>query len=411
MNGATAAERLDRIARFSAGGPGVTRLPWTPEHRKALAEIRTWMEEAGLSAHLDAAGTLVGRSPNPNGKPTLLIGSHQDSVPDGGAFDGIMGIALACLAARRFAGRWDDLPFALEVLAFADEEGVRFPTALIGPRALAGTLDAGVFAMTDRDGRTMRDAMTAFGVDPDRAAQIARDPGTVLGYLEAHIEQGPVLETAACPIGVVTAICGIARHEVTIRGETGHAGTVPMNGRRDALVAAASVISEVSTRALAAPDIRATVGTVSVRPGAVNAIPSEVTFPLEVRAAEDAARDAFTAEIRGVLTRHCDANALDCSMVQTYAQRAVPCDPIFADALAKAADATGHAAMPLLSGATHDASAMADLCPIGMLFVPCRGGISHRPDEFTDADAMGAAVDVLAHAIETIGRRRSQPAV
>lgn len=256
----------------------------------------------------------------------------------------------------------------------------------------------------------MRDAMTAFRADPDSAMQIARVPDSVLGYLEAHIEQGPVLEAAACPIGVVTAICGIARHEVTIKGETGHAGTVPMNGRRAALVAAAAMISEVSARAQAAPDIRATVGTASVRPGAVNAIPSEVTFSVEVRAAEDAARDAFTAEIRGFLIRHCDANALECSMLQTYAQRAVPCDPIYADAFAEAASVTWHAAMPLLSGATHDASAMADLCPIGMLFVPCRGGISHRPDEFADADAMGAAIDVLAHAIETIGRRRCGPA-
>ena len=232
----TPAARLARIATASTTCEGVTRLPWTGEHRAALGQITEWMEDAGLQVTLDAAGTLCGRSPNPGGKPVLMIGSHQDSVPSGGAFDGIMGVALGCLAAKALRDELARFPFAIEVLAFADEEGVRFPTALIGPRALAGTLDPAALDMRDGTGQRMRDAMTAFGVEPAGIGALGRDPASVAGYLEAHIEQGPVLERHDLPVAAVSAICGIARHEVTIRGETGHAGTVPMAGRRDALV-------------------------------------------------------------------------------------------------------------------------------------------------------------------------------
>ena len=406
----TPAARLARIATASTTCEGVTRLPWTGEHRAALGQITEWMEDAGLQVTLDAAGTLCGRSPNPGGKPVLMIGSHQDSVPSGGAFDGIMGVALGCLAAKALRDDLAGFPFAIEVLAFADEEGVRFPTALIGPRALAGTLDPAALEMRDGTGQRMRDAMTAFGVDPAGIGALRRDPASVAGYLEAHIEQGPVLERHDLPVAAVSAICGIARHEVTIRGETGHAGTVPMAGRRDALVAAARVIAAISEAAEGQGELRATVGTLSLRPGAVNAIPSEVRFTLEVRAPEDALREVFEGDALARAAAICRAAGCALTATRTYVQPAAACDPGLTGALETAIRDSGHAPLTIPSGATHDASAMADLCPIAMLFVRCRGGISHRPDEFASGADMEVAVRVLAGAIRRLARDNGRAA-
>lgn len=397
--GQTAAARLENIATASAGGAGVTRLPWSKEHGAALDHIRDWMRDAGLEPVLDAAGTLIGKSPNPEGKPVLLLGSHQDSVPTGGKFDGIMGVVLGCLVARSLADALPGLPFALEVLAFADEEGVRFPTALIGPRALAGTLQPDALAMTDRDGVTMRAAMDRFGVDTARTLEIARNRNDLVGYVEAHIEQGPVLEDADIPVAAVSAICGISRHEVKISGETGHAGTVPMTGRRDALVAASRIIAKVSDLAGGIDQLRATVGQISVRPGAVNAIPSDVRFTVEIRAPDDMVRERFEARIRDQIVEIGRAAMCQVSATRTYVQPAAVCDPTLTDAIEAAIGNAGLETHTIASGATHDASAMADACPIAMLFVRCRGGISHRPDEFASAEDMDVAISVLSEAI------------
>lgn len=397
-DGETTFDRLTEIARASRTDEGVTRLPWTGEHRIALDHITAWMHDAGLETSLDAAGTLIGSSPNPDGKPVLLIGSHQDSVPSGGRFDGIMGIAIGCLAARALRDRIAGFPFAVQVLAFADEEGVRFPTALVGPRALAGTLDPRALDMTDDTGTTMRDAMAAFGVDAKRALGIARDPASVVGYLECHIEQGPVLETRNLPVGAVSAICGISRFDVAVSGATGHAGTVPMEGRQDALVTAARLITLVSDEARAA-GVRATVGTLSVKPGAVNAIPADVRFTFEIRAADDDTRQAFETDM---VQRFADIGATDGCRVtatRTYDQRATLCDPALTGAIKRSIDDCGHEALTIPSGATHDASAMADLCPVAMLFVRCRGGISHRPDEHASAADIETAIRVMERTI------------
>ncbi|MCB1359407.1 MAG: hydantoinase/carbamoylase family amidase, partial [Maritimibacter sp.] len=267
--------RIAALAACSAPGPGVSRLPFTPEHRAARAVLTAQMEGAGLAVREDAAGTLIGRRDGPPGAPVLLLGSHQDSVREGGAYDGIMGVVLPILALETLHDQGVALPFAVEVLAFADEEGVRFPTALLGPRALAGTFDPAVLDMADADGISLRAALHGFGLDPDAIAGLARDPGTVLGYVETHIEQGPVLEAADEPLGVVTAICGIERHPVAFMGETGHAGTLPMSMRRDALVGAAALVTEVDRLAQATPGLLGTIGTLVLTPGAVNAVPRE----------------------------------------------------------------------------------------------------------------------------------------
>jgi len=394
--GQRAQDRLSDIARCSVDGEGVTRFPFTSQHEAALDAIRSWMSQAGLQVHMDAAGTLIGRKDGPEGAPTFLIGSHQDSVRNGGGYDGIMGVVLGCLALEKLATDGNELPFSVEILAFADEEGVRFPTALMGPRALAGTFDPAVLAMTDSDGVSLRNALAGFGGDPDRVAALARDPAKTLGYLEIHIEQGPVLEAQDTALGIVTGICGIERNTVTFTGDTGHAGTVPMDSRRDALVAASDFISAIHDAAKKVTDLRATIGALSLHPNVVNAIPRAVELTLEIRALNDAVRDDFARLARYLGDNISGERRVGFSMERTYEQPAVPCNGDLIDALATATGAICPTAPRLPSGATHDASAMADLCPISMLFVRCEDGVSHKPEEFAASDDMDAAIQSIA---------------
>jgi len=401
--GSIAAARLKEIAEISESGPGVTRLPFTDEHRQATSIVRRWMGEAGLAVSLDAAGTVVGRLDGSQGPGTFYMGSHQDSVREGGAFDGIMGVLLPILAIQKLRNGGVSLPFSVECLAFADEEGVRFPTALMGPRALAGTFDRAVLAMRDRDGISLHDAMTAFGLDPEAIAALQRPAGNSIGYLETHIEQGPVLEDAGQALGVVTAICGIERHQIRLTGETGHAGTLPMASRRDALVGAAEIVREVNRLARATPDLRGTVGALSVSPNIVNAVPRRVEFTVELRSPDDSVREAFGGKVVKFCQDLADRQALELVADRTYIQPAQPCDPRLSGILAQAVRSTGGAGLRLPSGATHDASAMADLSPIAMLFVRCRDGVSHVPEEYAASEDMGLAVDAIADFLRHVG--------
>ncbi|WP_068109224.1 allantoate amidohydrolase [Tropicimonas marinistellae] len=391
--GERAAAMLAEAAAISEPGAGVTRLPFTPEHARANELIGGWMRSAGLKTHIDAAGTLIGRreAATPDA-PTFLLGSHQDSVRGGGAYDGIMGVLLPILALEEFGDR--PLPFAVEVLCFADEEGVRFPTALIGPRALAGTLDRNVLEMSDRRGISLRDALDGFG-DPAAIGDIARPASTVLGYLETHIEQGPVLEAAGLPVGIVTAIAGIERHAVTVTGRAAHAGTAPMELRRDALCAAAELVSAVERICRETDQAVGTIGHLDVAPNVVNAVPAKVHCTIELRSAEDTIRTRVAERVAAAAR---DAAAQrDCSwqMERTYQQPAMACAPRLQDALATAIKTAGQRPLHLMSGATHDASAMADLCPVAMLFVRCRDGVSHNPAEYAAPEDMERAVVVL----------------
>jgi len=394
--GGIAERRLAELAALSEPGPGVTRLPFTPEHRAALDLLSGWMTAAGLSVTLDAAGTLTGRLEGPPGTGTFYLGSHQDSVREGGAYDGIAGVVLPILAIEKLRAEGRPLPFAVELLAFADEEGVRFPTALLGSRALAGSYDPAVLDMADATGVTLRTALSDFGLDPGRIPQIRRPRETALGFLETHIEQGPVLEAAGEPLGVVTAICGIERHAITVTGETGHAGTLPMEGRRDALVGAAALVGEVRRLALAHPGLRGTVGALTVRPNVVNAVPREVVLTAEFRSPSDAARETAGRALHRFAADLGARDGLRIEATRTYAQPAQPCDDNLRGTLRSAILACGARGLDLPSAATHDASAMADLCPIAMLFVRCRGGISHSPGEYAAAADLGRAVQAIA---------------
>lgn len=400
--GQIAQDRLSEIAACSVDSNGVTRFPFTPEHRAALDVIRSWMSRAGMNTHLDAAGTLVGHKGSTAGSPTFLIGSHQDSVRNGGRYDGIMGVVLGCLAVEKLAADGIDLPFAVEVLAFADEEGVRFPTALMGPRALAGTFDPSVLDMLDQSRTSLRSAMADFGCAPDQVTSLARDPATTLGYLEVHIEQGPVLEQEDSALGVVTGICGIERNTVVFTGDTGHAGTVPMASRCDALVAASDFVSAVFDAAREIADLRATVGALSPHPNVVNAIPRQVELTLEIRALQDVTRTSFAETAKTMGGSIATNRNVEFSIKRTYAQPAVPCNVTLVEKLQTAVTPICPTAPSLPSGATHDASAMADLCPISMLFVRCKDGVSHKPEEYATSDDMGLAIHTIGEFLKAV---------
>ncbi|WP_172300332.1 M20 family metallo-hydrolase [Pseudoruegeria sp. HB172150] len=394
--GTLAEQRLRDLSAISEPGPGVTRRPFTAEHRAAIDYLSDWMRQVGLTVTLDDAGTLVGRLDGPDGTGTLYTGSHQDSVREGGAYDGIMGVALPILALEKLREDGVHLPFAVEVLAFADEEGIRFPTALIGPRALAGTFDARVLDLKDNTGVTLRTALERFGLQPDNIPTLARAPETAIGFLETHIEQGPVLEAENEALGVVSTICGIERHQVTVYGRTGHAGTLPMQGRKDALVAAATLVTALNRLASETVDLRATVGELHVEPNVVNAVPREVRLTAEIRSPDDTVRESAGHALHRIVSKVAETLGLPIDVTRTYFQIAEPCDPEMIKTLCDSVREAGGRGPVLPSGATHDASAMAALCPIAMLFVRCREGVSHDPSEHASAADMGQAVEAIA---------------
>jgi len=392
--------RLDTLAACSDADGAITRLFLSPAHARAVALVRSWMEQAGLATRLDAAATLIGRleGPGPD-SPVLLLGSHLDTVRDGGRYDGALGMlgGLAAIERLRAAGR--RLPFAVELLAFGDEEGVRFPLTMTGSRAAAGSLDPAQLSATDADGLTIADALRGFGCDPAALPAAAYDPARVLGFLELHIEQGPVLERDGLALGIVTAINGARRGRMVVEGLAGHAGTVPMEDRRDALVAASAMILAVRDVARHHPGVTATVGQIEAHPGAVNVIPGRVAFTLDVRAPEDRLRDLALAAIETELARIAAACGVTAALEMSFRADAVSCAPALCDRLERAARAEGVSSRRLPSGAGHDAMIMAALCPVGMLFVRCAGGISHNPREAIDAADAGRAVRALARTI------------
>ncbi len=399
--------RLDELARFSAQWNGLTRLYLTPEHKRAALRVQDWMRDAGMAASIDAAGNVVGRYEAARaGAPALILGSHIDTVRDAGKYDGNLGVvgAIQAVAALHEAGERFD--FAIEVIAFGDEEGVRFPVTLTGSRAVAGTLDAERLDRADAEGTTLREALVAFGTeDPEAATRIGRDPAHVLAYLELHIEQGPVLEDAGLPLGVVTAIAGASRYIVSVAGVAGHSGTVPMGLRHDALAAAAEMILAVERIGVSEHQLVATVGQVSALPGAVNVIPGDARFSLDVRAPVDAVRTgsarAMIAEMEAIAARR----GVRIGVQQSFDAPAATCAPWLVEQIEAAVTRAGLPALRLPSGAGHDGLAMAALCPIGMLFVRCRGGVSHNPAEaIAEADA-----DIAQHVLLDVVRRFRPP--
>lgn len=382
--------RLDAVATYSEPGPGVTRRPFTEEHRLSAKMIEDWMRSAGLHVHIDAAGTIVGRREGPAGSKILLIGSHQDTIRSGGRYDGMFGIALPIRVLEDLKDA--RLPFAIEILAFADEEGVRFPNALMGPRTLAGTFDEADLQGIDKDGISLAEALTGFGGNPDRLASNRRRKDELLGFVEVHIEQGPVLESEGLAVGIVTAICGIERWTIEIGGQAAHAGTTPMDLRRDAFAGAAEIALQVERYCRDIDGLVGVVGSMTIHPNVPNAIPGAASFTMELRAAQDDIREDAAIVLTDKARQIARDRGLDIELTKTYAQKAVPCDPALSERLASAMDNCRFPPYRLMSGATHDASAMSDLCPVAMLFTRCTNGLSHHPDEaITPEDAQATA--------------------
>ncbi|MCC8441981.1 allantoate amidohydrolase [Xanthomonas cannabis] len=405
--GARAVARCDQLggAPYSDTPDGLFRAWLSPAHRAAVTQVSTWMREAGMQVRVDAAANLVGRyeATHPEA-PALLIGSHLDSVRDAGRYDGPLGILLGieCVAALHAQAR--RLPFAIEVIAFGDEEGSRFPASMFCSRAVAGTLDPAALAVSDASGIDVAAALADWGLDIAQIRHAARPPGSVLAYLETHIEQGPVLEAEALPVGIVTAIAAQRRFALRFDGRAGHAGTTTMALRRDALSAAADALLAIEriTRA-GSSDLVATVGKLQLAPGAINVVPGRVDCTLDVRAGSDATRDAAVREIEHALAQIGTQRGIAIAIEPLQTLAASPCDPALMLRLEHAVAAQGIVPRRLVSGAGHDAMTMAALCPTAMLFVRCAGGISHHPDEHVDPADADLALAVMRHFIEHLG--------
>ena len=399
--------RIDALSAISETPDHLTRIFLTPEHRAAADLLLSWMREAGMVSHLDAIGNVCGRYEGHRpGLPCLMLGSHYDTVRDAGKWDGPLGLitAISCVGAMHKRGQ--RLPFAIEVIGFADEEGVRFASTLLGSRAVAGTFDESVLGAKDRQGISMREALSQFGLDPGGIGAAARSRSELHGYVELHIEQGPVLECESLPVGVVTAISGATRLAASLTGMAGHAGTVPMLLRRDALAGAAECI--VAIEAFCRTDeggLVGTVGYIHAMPGATNVIPGQVSFTIDIRSASDAHRKLAVADIVRQIEAIARRRKLVLQVDVTHDNRTVPCAPWLKRQVADAIAGEGYRVFELPSGAGHDGMAMIDVADVAMVFVRCRGGISHHPDEHTDMSDADAGARVLLRLIENFRPR------
>ena len=396
--------RADELAAFTATSGEITRLYGTPEFRAALDLVTSWMEAAGMSVTIDQVGNLRGRYdadpavPHPR---SFAIGGHLDSVRDAGRYDGVLGVLTGIAFVEGLAARQRRLPFHVEVIACADEEGGRF-VSYLGSRSLAGSLDPETLQMRDDAGITLADAIREFGGDPDRLAENRLDPGSLLGFVEVHIEQGPVLEQRGLPVGVVSAISGAIRASISIEGVAGHAGTVPMPMRRDALTGAAEFILAVERLAGEVDGMVGTVGQAAVGPGASNVIPGRVDLTVDLRHPNERLREEVARRLQDALAEIGERRQLATHWQDAHGYPTVECDIDFVSRLLDAIADEGYEAIQLASGAGHDAVPISEITPVAMLFVRCKGGISHNPAESITADDVEVAIRVLDRFLLTI---------
>jgi allantoate deiminase len=404
---ATVMQRCDALGECSEEQGRLTRPFASDAMRRAHEHVKAWMDEAGMAARTDNVGNLLGRyGGHAQSDATLILGSHLDSVRDAGKYDGPLGVLVAIAAVQRLHTEGVRLPFAIEVVAFADEEGLRYGTSYLGSRALAGAFDIADLQLADARRITMAEAIRGFGGEPDRLADDRWNGGRLVGYCEVHIEQGPALEARDVPVGVVSAITGFARWTLTFTGKAAHAGTMPMDRRMDALAAAAEFVLAVEAEGRATSGLVATVGQLAVSPGAVNVVPGEVVLSLDIRHPDDLVR---TDHLQRLLQRAQDIAKRRGVSIQSLLideEDSIPCSPQLTSVLAEAVQDLGHPAMQLASGAGHDAVVMARLTEVAMLFVRCKGGVSHNPAESVTEDDVAAAIDVLSKFLELLAKNR-----
>jgi allantoate deiminase len=384
--------RCDALSAVSDDVVCLTRpflSPYTPRAHQLLSD---WMRMAGLSVRRDALGNLIGRTSGQTER-VFALGSHIDTVPNAGKFDGVLGVLLGIAAMQALADR--SFVRTVDVIAFSEEEGVRFRTPYLGSRAVCGRFNDDLLNLLDADGISLSQALRDFGLDPAAIPWAAYPPGQPAGYFEAHIEQGPVLESLDMPLGVVSAIVGQSRYWLRFLGQAGHAGTQPMELRRDALAGAAEFVSAVEQVGKSTPGLRATVGSLTVTPGSTNVIPGDVRVSLDVRHESDAVRRQVVEQLLSQARAIGNARTLAVMIESALDECAVPCDAALSERLAAAANATGHTPHRIVSGAGHDAVMMATRCPVAMLFIRSPGGISHHPDETVLREDVRAALDVM----------------
>jgi allantoate deiminase len=389
------ASDLEEAARIGADGGGVSRFAWTPELARANEWLVGRLQELGLETEIDAAGNVLGRWEEGEGT-AVLVGSHLDTVPRGGRYDGALGVLAALEVVRTLRREGVSLLRPLWIVSFNDEEGSRFQTGMLGSRAFIGDLDR-----EDWRRRGVADAMAAGGFDFERLGE-AKAVDRVGAYLELHIEQGPVLEKEGLDLGIVSGIAGLLGFCVRLSGEANHAGTTPMASRRDALAGAARIVLELRDEARSRGDMTANVGILTIAPGGFNVIPETAEFTIDARAGDANAFARAEKFVRETLERVAAEEQLELEVTETHRKQPTPLDPELQELLTRAAAAEGAIARSMPSGAGHDAMVLAKQVPAAMLFVPSRAGISHSPDEYTSPEQCELGARVLARAVRAL---------
>ncbi|EML0459901.1 TPA: allantoate amidohydrolase [Klebsiella michiganensis] len=396
--------RADELAAISETPDALTRVYLSPQHLEANQRAARWMTQAGMTVWQDSVGNICGRyEGEQEGAPAILLGSHLDTVRNAGRYDGMLGVLTAIEVVHGLHQQGRRLKQAIEIVGFCDEEGTRFGITLLGSRGITGTWPESWLAQTDADGVSVAQAMVLAGLDPARIHLAARRPEEIAAYLELHIEQGPCLEQEGLALGVVEAINGARRLNCRFTGEAGHAGTVPMSHRKDALAAAAEWMVRVETLTREQGGNRvATVGTLRCAPGAVNVIPGDVTLTLDIRGPHDQPLDALLDTLLKEAQAIASRRQLRFSAEEFYRIAATACDSGLQQVLSEAVQAVQGRSLTLPSGAGHDAIAIAERWPSAMLFVRCKGGISHHPAESVTADDVALAIAAYSRAVSAL---------
>jgi allantoate deiminase len=415
----TIMSRLHALGQISDEPGRLTRTFCSPAMRRANALVGSWMRQAGMEVRQDAIANLIGdysgqrqkaagqrqKPPGKGDEKILVLGSHLDTVRDAGKFDGPLGVLTAIACVERLRLDRINLPFAITVAGFADEEGVRYQSTYLGSKVLAGTFKTSDLNQVDSNGIRMAEAIRSFGGNPRALAGSQLDRKRLLGYVEVHIEQGPLLESKNLPAGVVTAIAGQTRSEYRFLGRAGHAGTVPMNLRRDALCAAAEFVLAVERLAKCTPGLVATVGQITALPGTGNVIPGEVRLSLDIRHSEDGMRERACADLAKRATAIGKARGVKVSNQLRHQAQSVACDARLSGLLSQSVRRHQRKSISLPSGAGHDAAAMAAITPVAMLFVRCRGGVSHHPDESVSPADVRVALAIMNDFITSLATK------
>ena len=395
--------RIEQLAKSSETTIGVTRLSFTQQSEQADQLVTSWMQAAGMVVRKDAMNNLIGRlEGRVKDAPVLLIGSHIDSVINGGKYDGTLGV-ISAIEVISILNESNEIPeHPIEVISFCDEEGARFHTTFLGSRAMAGTFPREDLERVDDNGISLAEAMRNQYLIPESFPLAKRDEQSFLGYLELHIEQGPVLEQVDQPCGVVIGIAGVSRYSFIITGIAGHAGTVPMQNRCDALTGTAEVLMKIEEMAKQYDPIVATVGKLVVKPGASNVIPETVLGTLDIRGTNQTGKTAFIQNLFAMINDICKSRKLTCQFENIMDVSPVACSDLFINIIEETLLENGVSPKRMISGAGHDAMALASLTNIGMIFVRCEKGLSHCPEEYVSDEDIRVSTKVLLDAVKQI---------